>query len=160
MLCQRGSISFYDKVKNVQNGGGVAAVIYNNITSDSTCGDFAGTLGDGNSSTIPAIAVSCADGTYALNDLGRTVLWAAADGPQQRLRGLERHVDGDAARLRRGRPCLELLSDADEQEHSRHAERDRQGPGRGGTRQRVRLRERPGEGRGGRSRFVAMLPSS
>jgi serine protease len=30
VLCQRGDISFYDKVMNVQNSGGTAAVIYNN----------------------------------------------------------------------------------------------------------------------------------
>jgi subtilisin family serine protease len=70
VLCQRGSIDFLTKVQNVKNGGGVAAVIYNNVTSDPTCGDFAGTLGEGNSSTIPAIGVSCDDGTYAFNYLG------------------------------------------------------------------------------------------
>jgi subtilisin family serine protease len=64
VLCQRGSIAFADKVANVKNGGGVAAVIYNNITSDSTCGVFAGTLNG--TSTIPAIAISCADGAAAL----------------------------------------------------------------------------------------------
>jgi serine protease len=31
VLCERGDISFYDKVMNVQNSGGVAAVIYNNV---------------------------------------------------------------------------------------------------------------------------------
>ncbi|HEV8552453.1 MAG TPA: S8 family serine peptidase [Casimicrobiaceae bacterium] len=71
VLCQRGSIDFYTKVQNVKNGGGVAAVIYNNITSDPTCGDFAGTLGDGNSSTIPAIGVSCDDGASALSHSGQ-----------------------------------------------------------------------------------------
>jgi subtilisin family serine protease len=72
VLCQRGSIDFLTKVQNVKNGGGVAAVIYNNVSSDPSCGDFAGTLGDGNSSTIPAIGVSCDDGTYALNYLGQS----------------------------------------------------------------------------------------
>ena len=70
VLCERGSISFNDKVQNVQKGGGVAAVVYNSLASDSTCGDFAGTLGDGNSSTIPAITGSCADGTYAKGYVG------------------------------------------------------------------------------------------
>ena len=65
VLCQRGSISFFDKVSNVQAGGGVAAVIYNNSASDPTCGDFTGTLGEGNSSTIPAITLSCAEGSQA-----------------------------------------------------------------------------------------------
>lgn len=67
VLCQRGTVAFNDKVQNVQTGGGAAAVIYNNVASDATCGDFAGTLGAGNSSTIPAISVSCADGTAALS---------------------------------------------------------------------------------------------
>jgi serine protease len=56
VLCQRGTISFLDKVMNVQNGGGVAAVIYNNVS-----GGFAGTLSTG-SSTIPAIGLSLEDG--------------------------------------------------------------------------------------------------
>jgi serine protease len=59
VLCERGDISFYDKVRNVQNSGGTAAVIYNNEP-----GNFFGTLGAGNSSTIPAISLSQADGQY------------------------------------------------------------------------------------------------
>ena len=70
VLCQRGGISFNDKVQNVQAGGGVAAVIYNNVTSDATCGDFIGTLGDRASSAIPAISVSCDDGAIALGYVG------------------------------------------------------------------------------------------
>jgi subtilisin family serine protease len=70
VLCQRGTVSFNDKVQNVQAGGGVAAVIYNNIASDATCGDFAGTLGDGASSSIPGISVSCADGAQAVGSVG------------------------------------------------------------------------------------------
>ncbi len=66
VLCQRGDISFYDKVMNVQNSGGVAAVIYNNVP-----GGFLGTLGDGNSSLIPAISLSQEDGLYLVaNKLG------------------------------------------------------------------------------------------
>ncbi len=57
VLCERGQISFYDKVRNVQNGGGAAAVIYNNEP-----GPFLGTLGDGNTSTIVAISLSQEDG--------------------------------------------------------------------------------------------------
>ena len=66
VLCQRGDISFYDKVMAVQNGGGVAAVIYNNEP-----GNFLGTLGDGASSDIVAVSVSMEDGQYlAANKLG------------------------------------------------------------------------------------------
>jgi len=68
VLCERGSITFYDKVVNVQAGGGVAAVIYNNVP-----GGFNGTLGAGNSSAIPAIGISQADGQFlAANRLGQS----------------------------------------------------------------------------------------
>ncbi|MFN2196181.1 MAG: S8 family serine peptidase [Anaerolineales bacterium] len=68
VLCERGEISFYDKVMNVQDSGGIAAVIYNNEP-----GNFLGTLGDGNTSTIIAISLSQADGQYlAANKLGLT----------------------------------------------------------------------------------------
>jgi len=66
VLCQRGTNSFFEKVTNVQSGGGGAAAIYNNVASDASCGDFVGTLGDGNSSAIPAISLSCADGAAML----------------------------------------------------------------------------------------------
>lgn len=61
VLCQRGTYSFYDKVSNVQNSGGTAAIIYNNVS-----GNFTGTLGNGNSSTIPAISLSKEDGEAVL----------------------------------------------------------------------------------------------
>jgi serine protease len=66
VLCERGDISFYEKVMNVQNSGGVAAVIYNNAP-----GIFSGTLGAGNSSTILAVSMSQEDGLYLVaNKLG------------------------------------------------------------------------------------------
>jgi serine protease len=71
VLCRRGGVAFNDKVRNVQNGGGVAAVIYNDITADTACADLAATLGAGNSSGIPAIGVSCADGASALGKTGQ-----------------------------------------------------------------------------------------
>jgi len=70
VLCQRGTNSFLEKVNNVTAGGGLAAVIYNNVTSDATCGDFLGTLGDGNSSPTPAISVSCDEGAAAVAKAG------------------------------------------------------------------------------------------
>jgi subtilisin family serine protease len=74
VLCQRGDISFYDKVMNVQNSGGTAAVIYNNVP-----GGFLGTLGDGNSSTIIAISLSQEDGQYLVaSKLGADALVASA----------------------------------------------------------------------------------
>ena len=66
VLCERGVISFYDKVHNVQLGGGAAAAIYNNVS-----GGFLGTLGDGFSSTIVGISLSMEDGQYLVaNSLG------------------------------------------------------------------------------------------
>jgi len=59
VLCQRGDYDFLTKVMSVQNGGGVAAVIYNNVS-----GNFLGTLGDGYSSTIVGISLSQEDGQY------------------------------------------------------------------------------------------------
>lgn len=68
VLCQRGTISFYDKVHNAQLGGAVGAVIYNNVD-----GELYATLGNGYSSTIPAIGITKADGEYLVaNKLGRT----------------------------------------------------------------------------------------
>lgn len=57
VLCERGDIAFIDKVNAVTAGGGVAAVIYNNVA-----GGFGGTLGDGVTSAIPAISLSQEDG--------------------------------------------------------------------------------------------------
>lgn len=68
VLCQRGDISFAAKVGNVESGGGVAAVVYNNVSSDSSCGDFLGTLNG--TSGIPAISVSCSEGADALTRVG------------------------------------------------------------------------------------------
>jgi hypothetical protein len=68
VLCQRGDISFYDKVHNVQLGGGAAAIIYNNEP-----GDFLGTLGEGYSSTIIGISLSQETGQFLVaNKLGLT----------------------------------------------------------------------------------------
>jgi subtilisin family serine protease len=70
VLCERGEISFYDKVMNVQNSGGVAAVIYNNVPETLNA-----TLGDGNSSEILAISLDQVDG----QDLVANMLYEVAD---------------------------------------------------------------------------------
>jgi len=68
VLCERGVITFYDKVMNVQNSGGAAAIIYNNEP-----GGFLGTLGEGFTSTIIGISMSQEDGQYLVaNKLGAT----------------------------------------------------------------------------------------
>ena len=71
VLCERGQISFSDKVSNVEAGGGVAAIIYNNEP-----GGFMGTLDCGGNpnrscSSVPAVSISQADGQQlASNELG------------------------------------------------------------------------------------------
>jgi serine protease len=68
VLCQRGDVSFYDTVHNVQLSGGAAAAIYNNVP-----GGFIGTLGDGSSSTIIGISLSQEEGQYLVaNQLGQS----------------------------------------------------------------------------------------
>lgn len=57
VLCARGTIGFFAKVSNVQASGGLGVVISNDVP-----GGFTGTLGAGNSSTIPAISISLEDG--------------------------------------------------------------------------------------------------
>jgi serine protease len=70
VLCQRGTNSFAQKVANVQAGGGVAAVVYNNVANDPTCGVYSGTLGTQPTTTIAAVTLSCADGSAALAAAG------------------------------------------------------------------------------------------
>ena len=72
VLCERGDNTFAQKVSNVQAGGGIAAAIYNNATSDSTCGVYSGTLGDGVTSAFRAITLSCADGAAAVSAASTT----------------------------------------------------------------------------------------
>lgn len=64
VLCERGDIAFVDKVRNVEASGGVGAVLYNNVP-----GGFAGTLGEGVTSTIPAISLSQEDGQLLVSTL-------------------------------------------------------------------------------------------
>jgi subtilisin family serine protease len=59
VLCERGTITFADKVKNAQTGGATSVIIYNNVA-----GPFRGGLGSGGSSTIPAVTLSQADGQF------------------------------------------------------------------------------------------------
>jgi len=68
VMCERGVIAFADKVNNAAAGGGVATVIYNNAP-----GGFAGTMGTGVTSTIPAISLSQEDGQALVGgSLGQT----------------------------------------------------------------------------------------
>ena len=64
VLVERGSITFHEKVMNVQNSGGLACIIYNNVS-----GDFLGTLQD--FSLIPAIGLSLENGQALLARVGQ-----------------------------------------------------------------------------------------
>jgi subtilisin family serine protease len=57
VLCERGDVSFLQKVDNVIAGGGAGAVIYNNAA-----GDLHATLGDGVTRNLPAVGITQADG--------------------------------------------------------------------------------------------------
>ena len=63
VLCSRGVVSFAEKVTKVQDQGGVAAIIYNNVS-----GIFSGTLGEPGE-YILAISVSQEDGLLLLGQL-------------------------------------------------------------------------------------------
>ena len=60
-LIDRGNISFHDKVKNCEDSGGVGAVIINN-----EAGMLYATLGDTNSTTIPAVGAALEDRSQIL----------------------------------------------------------------------------------------------
>ncbi len=64
-LIERGEINFSVKVENCQAGGGVGAIIYNNVD-----GLINGTLGDDFTGTIPVVAITQADGIILKNAIG------------------------------------------------------------------------------------------
>ncbi|WP_199610699.1 trypsin-like serine protease [Flocculibacter collagenilyticus] len=63
-LIERGEIDFSDKVLNCENGGGIAAVVYNNVD-----GILSGTLTGGFSGTIPAVGITQSDGLNLLQQI-------------------------------------------------------------------------------------------
>ncbi|MDP4535462.1 S8 family serine peptidase [Alkalimonas collagenimarina] len=64
-LIQRGEVAFAQKVESCQDGGGLAAIIYNNES-----GNFSGTLGDNPTTTIPAVSLSLEEGEVLMGQLG------------------------------------------------------------------------------------------
>jgi serine protease len=73
VLCERGTYSFADKVNAVKSGGGVGAIIYNNVS-----GGFAGTLNG--TSTIPAVSISREDGLLVKNDVNQSATVSNSTG--------------------------------------------------------------------------------
>lgn len=75
VLCQRGDNYFYEKVANVETGGGSGVVLYNN-----TEGNLAATLLEDNESTIVSVGVSQEIGEMLLNDhIGGTIQITSKD---------------------------------------------------------------------------------
>jgi subtilisin-like proprotein convertase family protein len=76
VLCERGAISFADKINNVGNNGGLVALIYNNAP-----GNFLGTCGGNCTTGIPGLSLAQVDGQFLQADkLGFTADVTADDG--------------------------------------------------------------------------------
>ena len=75
VLCERGSVSFADKVNNVRNSGGLATIIFNNEP-----GGFDGTCGGGcDQPSIPAVSMSQADGLDLRDNYLNTMVEVVSD---------------------------------------------------------------------------------
>lgn len=73
-VIDRGVISFHDKVLNCENSGGVAAILINNVA-----GMLYGTLGETNTTTIPAVGAALEDRTSLLAAQNATLAIDAVD---------------------------------------------------------------------------------
>lgn len=73
-LIDRGVISFHDKVKNCQLSGGVGAVIINNVA-----GMLYATLGDTNTTSIPAVGAAFEDRSQLLTSTTATIRISGSD---------------------------------------------------------------------------------
>ncbi|WP_462150829.1 S8 family serine peptidase [Pseudoalteromonas xiamenensis] len=73
-LIDRGTISFHDKVANCEASGGIGAIIVNN-----EAGMLYGTLGDTNTTTIPAVGAAFEDRTALMSASSATINIGTAD---------------------------------------------------------------------------------
>ncbi len=65
-LIERGTCSFTEKVKNAQNAGASAVIIYNSLANGNTVGNMSGTDA---SITIPSVLISNTEGEYIKDQL-------------------------------------------------------------------------------------------
>ncbi|WP_019027351.1 trypsin-like serine protease [Colwellia piezophila] len=72
-LIARGEVDFSVKVNNCQAGGGIGAIIFNNVT-----GHLNGTLGEDFTGNIPVVGISQLDGAALLNQLNSMATIAVA----------------------------------------------------------------------------------
>ncbi|QYJ92280.1 S8 family serine peptidase [Shewanella spartinae] len=73
-VIDRGNISFHDKVANCEASGGIGAIIVNNVD-----GMLYGTLGDANSTQIPAVGAALSDRTALMAATQASVSIASGD---------------------------------------------------------------------------------
>jgi len=73
-VIDRGVISFHDKVKNCQNSGGIGAIVINNVA-----GMLYGTLGDTNTTSIPAIGAAFEDRSALIGSSFASISIGAGD---------------------------------------------------------------------------------
>lgn len=73
-VIDRGNISFFDKVQNCETSGGIGAVIINN-----EAGVLAGTLGDTNTTSIPAVGAALEDRSTILAASSANISITASD---------------------------------------------------------------------------------
>lgn len=72
-LIERGEFNFSEKALNCENGGGVGAIIYNNVE-----GQISGTMGDDFNGTIPVVAITQEEGQALLEQIGATTFVSVA----------------------------------------------------------------------------------
>ncbi|WP_196140946.1 S8 family serine peptidase [Aliikangiella sp. G2MR2-5] len=73
-VISRGNITFHDKVKNCEDSGGIGAIIYNNEP-----GMLYGTLGDTNTTSIPAVGATQEDGAALVASTSATISIESSD---------------------------------------------------------------------------------
>lgn len=74
-LIERGSYTFAEKVENCQAGGGIGAIIYNNVE-----GAINGTLGEDFTGSIPVVSVTQADGATLQSNIGASASLSVIEG--------------------------------------------------------------------------------